>query len=41
MTQINLSTENKRTHWHGEKTCGCQGGGEENGMDWEFGFWSG
>ena len=27
MAQINLSTEKKKTHGHGEQTCGCQGGG--------------
>ena len=37
MTQMNLSTENKQTHGHGEQTCGSQGGGGESGMDWEFG----
>ena len=41
MAQINLSTEKKQTHGHGEQTCGCQEGGERrgggNGMDWEFG----
>ena len=21
---------------HGEEICGCQGGGGESGMDWEF-----
>ena len=34
---MNLSTEKKQMHGHGEQTCGCQGGGEESGMDWEFG----
>ena len=33
MAQVNLST--KRKSWHGEHTCGCQGGGEGSGMDWE------
>ena len=33
---MNLSTEQKQTHRHGEQTCGCQGGGG-SGMDWEFG----
>ena len=32
---MNLSTEQKQTHRHGEQTCGCQGGG--SGMDWSFG----
>ena len=36
MAQINLSTEKKQTHGHGEQSCGCQGGG--SGMDWEFGL---
>ena len=35
MAQINLPTEKKQTHEHGEQTCGCQGGG--SGMYWEFG----
>ena len=26
----------KEIHGLGEQTCGCQGGGGENGMDWEF-----
>ena len=30
---MNLSTENKPTHGHGEQTCGCQGGGGGSGMD--------
>ena len=33
--QMNLSTEQKQTHKHGEQICGCQGGGSE--MDREFG----
>ena len=33
---MDLSTEKKQTHGHGEQTCGCQGGG--SGMDWEFGM---
>ena len=28
--------EEKQTHGLGEKTCGCQMGGEGSGMDWEF-----
>ena len=28
MAQMNLSTEKKQTHGHGEQTCGCQGAGE-------------
>ena len=34
---MNLSTEKKQTHRHGEQICGCQEGGGGNGMDWEFG----
>ena len=34
---MNLSTEQKQTHGHGEQTCGCQGGEGESGMDWESG----
>ena len=34
---MNLSAEKKQTHGLGEQTCGCQVGGEGNGMDWEFG----
>ena len=26
MAQMNLPTENKQTHGHGEQTCGCQEG---------------
>ena len=26
-----------QNHAHGEQTCGCQGGGERSGMNWEFG----
>ena len=26
MAQMNLSTEKKQTHGHGEHTCGCQEG---------------
>ena len=37
MAQMNLSIEKKQTHRHGEQTCGCQGGGGRNRMDWEFG----
>ena len=37
MVQINLSTEKKQTHLHGEQICGCQEKGGESGMDWEFG----
>jgi len=31
MAQVNLSTEKKQTHGHGEQTCGCQEGGREIG----------
>ena len=31
---MNLSTEQKETHRHGEQTCDSQGGGSR--MDWEF-----
>ena len=34
---MNLSTENKQTHGHGEQTYGCQEREGESGMDWEFG----
>ena len=37
MTQINLSTEKKQTHGHGEQTCDCQGERGTSRMDWEFG----
>ena len=29
MAQMNLSTKQKQTHRHKDKTRGCQGGGEE------------
>ena len=32
---MNLPTEQKQTHRHGEQTCGCQY--RESGMDWGFG----
>ena len=35
MAHINLSIEQKQTYRHGQ-TCGCQGGEEGSGMDWEF-----
>ena len=48
MAQMNLSTEKKQTHRHGEQTYGCQRGGGRSGMDWELGvidanysIWSG
>ena len=31
MAHINLSTKEKETHRHGEKTCGYQGDGEGEG----------
>ena len=36
---MNLSTEQKQTHGHGDQTCGCRGvgGGRGSRMDWEFG----
>ena len=34
---MNLSTEQKQTHRHGEETYDCQGGGGRSGMDWKFG----
>ena len=34
---MNLSTEKKQCHEHGEQTCGCQGGRGGSGMGWEFG----
>ena len=37
MAQMNLSTEKKQTHGHGEQICGCQGRRGGSGMDWEFG----
>ena len=37
MAQMNLSTEEKKTHRHGEQTCGCQVTGGGSRMDWEFG----
>jgi len=37
MAQLNLSTEKKQTHGHGEHTCGCHRAAGGSGMDWEFG----
>ena len=34
--KMNLSTKQKQTRRHREKTCGCHGGGG-SGVDWEFG----
>ena len=35
---MNLSTKQKQTDRHREQTCGCQGGAERGGMEWEFGI---
>ena len=35
---MNISTEQKQTHRHGELTCGCQGGEGWSGRDWETGI---
>ena len=32
MVQMNIPTEQKQTHTHGDQTCGCQGDGE--GVGW-------
>ena len=37
MAGMNLSTEQKQTHRHGEQTCACQEGGRGSEMDWEIG----
>ena len=37
MAQMNISTEKRQTHGHGEKTCGCQEGEGGSWRDWEFG----
>ena len=37
MAQMNLPTKQKQSPRHGEQTCGYQGGGGGNRMDWEFG----
>ena len=29
---MNLSPKKKQTHGHGEQACGCQGGGEKEGL---------
>ena len=34
---MNLSTEQKRTHGHGEQTCGCQGSGGGDGQEFGVG----
>ena len=36
MAQMNLSTENKLKDME-KRLCGCQWGGGESGMEWEFG----
>ena len=48
MAQLNISTEQKQTHGHGEQRCGCQGGGEGVGwtgslglVDANYCIWSG
>ena len=33
----NEAFHRKETHGLGEQSCGCQGGGGESGLDWEFG----
>ena len=35
---MNLSTEKKQTHGHGEQTCVCQGGGEGSGRTGSLGL---
>ena len=35
---MNLSRKQKQTHGCREQVCGCQGGGGEEGMDWESGI---
>ena len=37
MAQVNLPTDQKQTHRHGEHICGFQGGAGRSGMDREFG----
>ena len=37
MIQMNLSTEQIKTHRRREQTCDNQGGGRGSGMDGEFG----
>ena len=32
---MNLRMKQKRTHRHGDQSCGCQGEGEVGGKDWE------
>ena len=38
MSQMNLSTEQKQTHWYREENCGRQCGEGGSGMSWEFGI---
>ena len=38
MAQMNLSAKQKQTHRHTEQTCGYNGVGGGNGMNWEFGI---
>ena len=38
MAQMNLSTEQKVTHQHGEHICSCQGEGERVGWIGSLGF---
>ena len=35
---MKLSTKQKQTHRHREPKCGCWGGSDEEGMDWESGI---
>ena len=35
MAQMNLCTQQKQTHRHGEHICNCKEGG--GGMEWDFG----
>ena len=37
MAQMNLSTEKKQTHGHGEQTCACRVVGRGSRMFWELG----
>ena len=37
-SELIYNTKQKQTHRHREQTCGCRGGGEEGGLDWEFGI---
>ena len=33
---MNLAMKQKKTHGHGEQTCGCQGRRGGSSMDWEL-----